>query len=180
MEATQLNIFDVLRGYADKDSETYKAAIKKLTNFYKEPPPPSDGHIPLTLNEVKQPARSSVGIQIPNPPPKAISWLSRNWHWLVLCAIIIGFGINLYVQHRKRKKEQEFRRNEAERLAKINYPKPSEVSGPVIKVTAPSKSSSIEEFFGELEREEDAKKIAKPPASDSAPNDASPSNLEKK
>lgn len=179
MEAKQLNIFDVLRGLADESSETYRATIKILTNFPKDLPPPDDGYIPSPFSESKQAPKASNGIRIPNPPPKAISWLSRNWPWLVLGGLVIGIIIYLFVRNKRKKKEEEFRRREGEHLPTINYPEPSEASSPIIKVTAPSKALSIEEFFEELEHAEDAKKMEEPPASEPASNDASPTNIEK-
>lgn len=150
MGAKQLNIFDVLRGLADENSETYKATIRILTNYPKNLPSPDDGYIPPIFNdEAQPPPRASSGIRIPNPPPKAVSWFRRNWPWILLGAVIVGVFIYLYLQRRKKKKEEEFRQKEGERLPKINYPEPSEGSGPVIKV---ERQTPVENYFEEMER----------------------------
>lgn len=156
MGAKQLNIFDVLRGLADENSETYKATIRILTNFPKDLPPPDDGYVPPLINDAKQAPRAASGIRIPNPPPKAVSWFSRNWPWLVLGIVAVGIIIYLYRQ-RKKKREEEFRKR-AERLPKINYPWPSEASSPIITESQPSGSSLIENYFEDLEKEKEFEK----------------------
>ena len=165
MAAKQLNIFDVLRGLADANSETYKATIKILTNFPKDIPPPSDGYIPPLFNEAQQPPNASAGIRIPNPPPIAISWLSRNWPWLLLVAVVIGIIIYLYMRNkRKRREEEEFRKREGERLPKIHYPWPNEAAGPIIEEPpSPVESNSMDIYFEELDRETESNKNIEPP-----------------
>lgn len=153
MAATQLNIFDVLRGFADENSETYKATIKILTNIRKDVPPPDDAYVPPLFGEAATPplSQSSSPIQIPNPPPKAVSWLRRNWPWILLGCVIVGVLIYMYLKRRKEKKEEEeFRRQEGERLPKINYPEPSGESGPVVEL---KRETPVESYFEELDRQ---------------------------
>jgi len=160
MAATQLNIFDVLRGFADENSKTYKATIKILTNIRKDVPPPDDAYVPPLFGEAATPppSQSSSPIQIPNPPPKAVSWLRRNWPWILLGGVIVGALIYLYLKRRKKKKkeEEEFRRQEGERLPEINYPKPSEASGPVVEL---QRQTPLESFYKDLERKATLEKV---------------------
>jgi hypothetical protein len=151
MGAKQLNIFDVLRQRGE-NAETYTAITLDLKDSPKNLPPPDDAFIPPPFGEATSPPpRTSSTIRIPNPPPKAISWLRRNWPWVLLGCIVVGVLIYLYLKRRKKKKdEEEFLRQEAERLPKINYPEPSEASGPVVEL---KRETPVESYFDELERQ---------------------------
>lgn len=152
MEAKQLNIFDVLR-QRGVNAETYTAITIDLKDTPKNLPSPDAAYIPPSFGEatLPPPPRISSTIRIPNPPPKALSWLRRNWPWVLLGCIVMGVLIYLYLKRRKKKKdEEEFRRQEGERLPKINYPEPSGESGPVVEV---KRETPVENYFEELERQ---------------------------
>lgn len=127
----QPNVFKVLRGEIGVNDGVYFARIKISTaGTQLSTGPPED--LPK--------------VPIPDAP-KSKSWWSRNWHWVLVGAIVVGVLVYLYLKRRKRKNE-ELRLQEGERLPKINFPKPSEASGPVIEL---QRQTPMERYYEELE-----------------------------
>ena len=155
-KARQINVFDVLRGNGNEGAETYSARTIVVTGYPKESPLPSAGvYIPPQLRDDSPPPPRNNSSQAIPAAPKPKGWFARNWHWLLL-AVVVAIAIILVIRYRRKKRrereEDEYRQREAERLPKIDYPVPSEASGPVIEVSPVTKGpSALELLFDEME-----------------------------
>lgn len=141
-KARQINVFDVLRGRGNEGAETYSARTIVATGYPKELPLPNAGvYVPPSLRDDSPPPSNHSSRNIPNAP-KPKGWFARNWPWLLL-AVVVTIAIVLIIRYRRKKRrereEEEYRQWEGERLPKIDYPKPSEATGPVIEVSVPKK-----------------------------------------
>lgn len=176
--AKQINVFDVLRGRGNEGAETYSARTIIVTEYPKELPQPNAGvYIPPSLRDESPPSRNHSSRGIPYAP-KPKGWLERNWKWLLL-AVVATVVIVLIIRYRRKvrreRAEEEYRQGQAERLPKIDYPKPSEAEGPVIHVSPPEPNgpSALEQLFDEIEQQAiaDEMQAQTPPTETEAPNE---------